>query len=87
MVKVNNAKNEDIFKVASMRYIDFKDAIRDELRKNPDGFAWIELRKRLYLPYERPCPTWVRQLEQEIGLTRTKDTGRAYVWKVKLQKN
>lgn len=65
-----------------MRYVDFRDVIRDELRRNPTGLTWAELKHRLDLPYERPCPTWVRRMEQEVGLSRAKGSGRAHVWKV-----
>ena len=69
-----------------MRYIDFKDGILRELHKNSTGLTWLELKKRLHLPYEQPCPSWVERLEQEIGLSRTKGAGRAYVWKVRPKK-
>ena len=65
-----------------MRYVDFRDQIRAELRKHPAGLTWVALKERLDLPYSRPCPTWVSQLETEIGLTRAKGAGTAYVWKV-----
>ena len=65
-----------------MRYGDFRDQIRAELRRNPAGLTWAELKQRLNLPYSRPCPTWVAQLEAEIGLTRSKGAGAAYVWKL-----
>ena len=55
-----------------MRYEDFRNAIRTELRRTPTGLTWPQLQARLALPYARPCPTWVKRLEQEIGLTRTK---------------
>jgi hypothetical protein len=66
-----------------MRYVDFKNAIREELLQNPGGLTWVELRERLNLPYTRPCPTWVTRLEQEAGLVRAKGPGAAYVWKVR----
>ena len=66
-----------------MTYFEFKDLIAGELRKNPTGFTWNELRSRLGLPYDRPCPTWVTQMENEIGLRRTKGSGRALVWTLK----
>jgi len=69
-----------------MRYLVFRDLIRKELRKNPAGLTWIELKERLNLPYDQPCPTWIKQMEQEIGLSRTKGSGRAYVWKVRPKK-
>jgi hypothetical protein len=63
-----------------MRYTEFRDAIRHELRRRRGGRTWSELRDVLDLPYDRPCPTWVRQLEEEIGLTRQKGGGRALIW-------
>jgi hypothetical protein len=65
-----------------MRYIEFKETIGDALRQNPDGLTWTELRQRLALQYKRPCPTWTRNLEREIGLSREKGSGRELVWRV-----
>lgn len=65
-----------------MRYADFRDRIRKRLRRG-EGLTWAQLRDGLRLPYDRPCPTWVRQLEQDIGLVRRKGTGRAYVWSLR----
>ena len=65
-----------------MRYVEFKSAIEKKLRKHPGGLTWSQLKERLDLFYERPCPSWVKQLEREIGLRRVKGAGRAYVWKV-----
>jgi hypothetical protein len=66
----------------NMRYTEFRDQIQAELRQHPDGLTWVELKTRLILPYERPCQTWVRELEKDIRLTRVKGTGRAYLWKI-----
>ena len=66
-----------------MRYIDFKNVIHQELRRNAAGLTWAQLRQKLKLPYDRPCPAWTKQLEQEIGLRRTKGDGRALVWRVR----
>lgn len=66
-----------------MRYVEFRDSIREELRRNPSGLTWPELRDRLDLPYTSPCQEWVKRLEIEIGLSRTKGSGRAYMWKLK----
>ena len=66
-----------------MRYVEFKAAIDNELRGKPGGLTWAELRDQLHLPYERPCPNWTRRLEREIGLSRAKGSGRAFVWKVR----
>jgi hypothetical protein len=64
-----------------MRYTEFRDALRKELPRHPGGLTWTELKERLRLPYERPCPTWVKELEQEIGLKRIKGAGNAKVWR------
>ena len=66
-----------------MTYAAFKHSIASKLRKNSRGMTWNELKTALDLPYDRPCPEWVKQLEKEIGLIRRKGTGRALVWQVK----
>ncbi len=65
-----------------MRYVEFRDAIQGELNGQVEGLTWSELKERLDLPYDRPCPNWVKRMEQEIGLSRQKGSGRAYLWKV-----
>jgi hypothetical protein len=65
-----------------MRYVEFREAIQKELIENPEGFTWAELKERLRLPYEEPCPTWVKRMEQEIGLVRARGAKRAYLWKI-----
>ena len=65
-----------------MRYEDFRNAIHAEHRRNPTDLTWPQLQARLALPYARPGPTWVKRLEQEIGLTRTKGPRAAYLWKL-----
>lgn len=51
-----------------MRYAEYRDAIRRELRGARDGLTWAKLKQRLDLPYNVPCPEWTRRLEEEIGL-------------------
>ena len=65
-----------------VRYLEFKEQIEQTLRESPEGKTWVELREQLTLPYDRPCPTWVKQLKDEIGLKRNKGPGRALVWTV-----
>jgi hypothetical protein len=65
-----------------MRYDEFKQLIQDELLKHPAGLTWVELRNTLDLPYDRPCHTWINQMEQEIGLVRVRGEKRAYIWKI-----
>ena len=68
-----------------MRYIEFKDSISSELRRNPSGLTWMELKERLSLPYDRPCQSWIERMEEEPGLLRVKGKSRSLVWKVKNQ--
>jgi len=63
-----------------MRYIEFKQTIRSTLLRHPSGLTWPQLKQRLNLPYDRPCPTWLKSLDGEIGLTRSKNKGRAHIW-------
>lgn len=66
-----------------MRYVEFRESIREALQGKPDGLTWAQLRDQLTLPYDRPCPAWTRQLEQEIGLKRARPkTGRALLWRI-----
>ncbi len=58
-----------------MRYTEFREAIRSELLKQREGLTWKELKERKQLPYDRPCGTWTRWLEKEIGLRRIKKEG------------
>ena len=66
--------------------MDFRDVIREELRQNPSGLTWAELKERLGLPFDRSCQTWVLRMEKEVGLSRARSSGLAYVWKVKPEK-
>jgi hypothetical protein len=63
-----------------MRYVEFRDAIWEELRRVPAGLTRAALKARLKLPYTIPCPEWVKQMEREIGLLRKRGSGRAYTW-------
>jgi hypothetical protein len=65
-----------------MRYEEFRDGIEQALSRRRAGLTWQQLRTRLNLPYKQPCPSWVRRLEQDIGLRRSGGSGRALVWKV-----
>jgi hypothetical protein len=39
-----------------MKYTDYRDSVRTELRRHPAGLTWAELQERLALPYGRPWP-------------------------------
>ncbi len=66
-----------------MYYVEYRDKIRNHLRRHPQGRTWTQLQGELDLPYTRPCPEWTKRLEGEIGLKRVKVEGRALVWTVK----
>lgn len=66
-----------------MRYLEFRNTIEEELLQNPDGLTWAELKEKLNMSYNQPCPEWVRRMEEEVGLSRTRGTGRAYVWRIR----
>ena len=66
--------------VRGMRYVEFRDAVLEYLRRRSRGRTWAQIRDDLDLPYKRPCPTWTARLERESGLTRTRGAGRALVW-------
>lgn len=63
-----------------MRYVEFRDAIRDHLESHPSGASWNGMSSRLRLPYKIPCPTWVLCLQTDIGLDRS-DGPPAKVWR------
>ena len=63
-----------------MTFPEFKEAIRSALASAPEGMTWQELKAAKALPYERPCPTWVKRLESRIGLRRVKGSSRALIW-------
>jgi len=66
-----------------MKYTEFRDSIRNELERNPAGRTWKEIKVSLDLPYQRPCPTWVAELEKNIGLDRSEKKGRELLWRLK----
>jgi hypothetical protein len=62
-----------------MRYEQFRDLVRNELRVRKGGTTWTVLKARLRLPQRTPCYTWIYRLEKEIGLRRTRGP-RGMVW-------
>jgi len=71
----------------SIRYDEFKNTIQAELRRTLAGLTWAQLRERLGLSYNRPCPEWTKRLEGEIGLERVKSEGRAYRWRLQSKRH
>ncbi len=66
-----------------MRYVDFRDSICSELRRDREGLTWKQLKERLDLPYRTPCSEWIGRMEEENGLVRVPGPGRAYIWRIR----
>ncbi len=65
-----------------MNYEEFKQIIKEELTKAPEGLTWSQIRERRPELYQRfPANQWVRQMEKDIGLTRSKKAGKTY-WRL-----
>ena len=65
-----------------MTYVEFKKLIHNALQTNPNGLTWRELKDTLNLSHKIPCQTWIYRLQDKIQLVRTKDRGKAYIWKI-----
>jgi bifunctional DNA-binding transcriptional regulator/antitoxin component of YhaV-PrlF toxin-antitoxin module len=65
-----------------MPYEEFRDVIKKELKQNPSGLTWTEIRQNLKLPQTVPNNKWVRQMEKDISLLRVKEP-RGTVWRLK----
>jgi len=63
-------------------YEKFKTQIEAILRVEPEGLTWTEIKQRLNLPQRVPNNRWVRRMEKDIGLTRSKEA-RGIVWRLK----
>ncbi len=69
-------------KGASMlMYDDFRDKIRQTLKKG-GALTWTEIRTVAKLPQKFPNNKWVRQMEQDIGLKRSKDVHGIIKWQI-----
>ncbi len=65
-----------------MGYEEFRAAIQVELKKNPDGLTWTELKQKLRLTQKVPNNQWVNRMEKDIGLMRVREVNRI-IWKLK----
>ena len=65
-----------------MRYTEFRDIVHRELKQQPNGLTWQELKDSLALPYDRPCPEWIKKLESEIDLQRNEKKGNSLIWRI-----
>jgi DNA-directed RNA polymerase subunit RPC12/RpoP len=65
-----------------MTYEQFRDTIRDTIRANGAPLTWTEIRTRAKLPQAFPNNGWVRRMEADIGLTRTRDAHGIILWAI-----
>lgn len=66
-----------------MTYEEFKQIIKEELEKAPNGLTWSQIRERRPELYQKfPANQWVRQMEKDIGLIRSRKAGKV-IWKLK----
>lgn len=67
---------------STMSYEEFRDTIREELKAANDGLTWTELRTASGLPQMFPNNQWVRRLEADIGLQRTREKQGIIRWRM-----
>jgi hypothetical protein len=64
---------------AMLTYEDFRDKIENTLTKS-GSLTWTEIRTIAKLPQAFPNNKWVRRLEEDISLKRTKDSHGIIKW-------
>ena len=70
-------------KPKKMTYEEFKQIIKEELEKSPEGLTWTRIKERRPELYQRvPNNLWVRMLETDIGLIREKVEGKT-IWRLR----
>ena len=62
-----------------LTYEDFRDRIKQTLKKG-EALTWTEIRTIAKLPEKFPNNKWVRHMEDEIGLKRSKDKHGIIKW-------
>ncbi|MDI1494716.1 MAG: hypothetical protein K8823_22 [Cenarchaeum symbiont of Oopsacas minuta] len=62
-------------------YSEFRDKTKSALEHRDNGATWTELREQLELEQIVPNNKWVRQLEKDIGLKRTRETN-GVIWRI-----
>lgn len=65
-----------------MEYTEFRDTIRDTIRDAGRPLSWTEIRTVAKLPQLFPNNGWVRRMEADIELRRTKDPKGIQRWSV-----
>jgi bifunctional DNA-binding transcriptional regulator/antitoxin component of YhaV-PrlF toxin-antitoxin module len=71
-------------KLEELDYEQFKEAVLKVLQSLPEGCAWSKLRQLATLYQKTPSPLWVKKLEDENILLRTKDqTTSQLIWSLR----
>jgi len=63
-------------------YEDFRATIKRTLNAVDGPLTWTEIRTAARFPQKFPNNKWVRRLEEDIGLTRTRDAHGIIQWKL-----
>jgi hypothetical protein len=66
-----------------MTYEDFQKKVRNILRNAKEPLTWTEIRTGARLPQLFPNNQWVRKMEKDIGLERSRDAHGIIHWTVK----
>jgi predicted Zn-ribbon and HTH transcriptional regulator len=69
-------------KASMMDYEDFRDKVKQALKKAKRPLTWTEVRTAAELPQAFPNNKWVHQLEKDIGLKREKDKSGVIHWQL-----
>jgi len=64
----------------TLTYEEFRGKIQATLKRGP--LTWTEIRTTAKLPQKFPNTKWVHQMEQDIGLKRSKDVNGIIKWKI-----
>ena len=64
-----------------LTYEDFREKVRGTLKQS-GPLSWTEIRTLAKLPEKFPNNTWVRRMEQEIALKRSKDPLGIFKWSI-----
>jgi hypothetical protein len=66
-----------------MSYEDFRGKIAAALKKAGKPLTWTEIRTAASLPQAFPNNQWVRRMENDIGLTRRRESNGIIHWDLK----
>lgn len=69
-------------KESKSTYENFKEKIRTILNDNPSGLNWTQIRGIGNFSQKVPNNKWVKKLEEDINLIRTRDRNRGIIWKL-----